>query len=351
MPVFAAQQPKSTADIAETISRATVVVAAALDDGGVSTGSGVIVESSGTTITNFHVIQGAIRIEVALANGDRYTVSGLRAVDQHRDLAILQIPAFDLTVAPLGNSNSVRLGDSVLAMGTPLGLLQNTVTKGIISAIRQADGSQLFQMDAAISKGNSGGPVVDESGSVIGISVAKFKEGESLNFAVPINYARGLVASPVAPGLALLPAPSQPAASQVAPASAAQKMTSRWFSGKVNALRLVEQSRDSLLVELPVSGDVRTLGGYIRDWRREGDSVKPLAADSSRRPHLRSTSSTSLLVPWRWRWDATSHQVLARVAVLRVIAASYVPARPADAHTRCVALEVPCGAWPRHSPK
>ncbi len=201
-----AHAQKSPSEIATEAGRGTVVIRAKRTDASLSSGSGFIADSTGVVVTNFHVVQDAEQIEIRLPNGDVYHVTGTRGVDQDRDLAVLQIPGFDLPVVKLGNSNDVKPGDRIVVIGTALGVLENTVTTGVISGIRQLEGYQLFQMDAAVSPGNSGGPVVNDRGEVIGVTVAKLKEGESLNFAVPVNYARGLLRSQMTEGLSKLTA-------------------------------------------------------------------------------------------------------------------------------------------------
>lgn len=184
---------RTTADIAADVSKATVYIETHQRNGDVLAGSGFLIDSSGTVVTNFHVVANAAQVQVRLPDAEVFRVSSVRAVDKERDLAILQIPAFGLATVAMGNSNNMRTGDRVIAIGTALGVYENTVTAGIISGIRDAAGTRVFQMDAAISPGNSGGPVVNDRGEVIGIATFREKAGESLNFAVPINYVRGML--------------------------------------------------------------------------------------------------------------------------------------------------------------
>jgi S1-C subfamily serine protease len=194
----------SPAEIIASSGPGTVVIKVQTTSGSVSTGSGFMVNPSGVVVTNFHVVEGAKKIQIRLSSGDVYDVIGIRGVDQRRDLAVLQVLGFDLPTVRLGNSNKVRTGERIVVIGTALGLLENSVTTGVVSGIRQLEGYRLFQMDAAVSPGNSGGPVVNEQGEVIAVTVGKLSEGESLNFAVPINYARGLMQGKLEDGLAKL---------------------------------------------------------------------------------------------------------------------------------------------------
>lgn len=160
---------------------------------GSTQGSGFVVDSSGRILTNHHVVRDARRVQVKTAAGDVYEHVSILAVDERRDIAILEIPGFDLPTLPLGNSDSVQVGSEVLAIGSPLGL-ENTVSTGIVSGRRQEpEGYQVLQISAPASQGSSGGPVLSREGRVIGIAVSQMRNGQNLNFAVPINYARGLL--------------------------------------------------------------------------------------------------------------------------------------------------------------
>jgi S1-C subfamily serine protease len=168
-------------------------------------GTGFLVDSGGRLLTNHHVIEGAQSIRVKLATGDLYDVVSILAVDERRDIAVLQIPGFSLPALPLGNSDSVRVGAPVILISHPLGL-ENTVTTGIVSGRRQEDdGFQLLQITAPASLGSSGGPVLSRSGEVVGMASSQMQTGQNLNFAVPINYARGLLSQATAPLAVLRP--------------------------------------------------------------------------------------------------------------------------------------------------
>lgn len=157
-------------------------------------GSGVIVNASGVIITNNHVIEGASSVSVRLTNGSTYEAKVV-AADMETDIAILKIePKETLTVAIRGDSDRVVVGEEVLAIGNPLGLLGGTVTNGIISAREREvtiDGETmvLLQHNAAISPGNSGGALFNMRGELIGIVNAKYSSSnaEGLGFAIPMN--------------------------------------------------------------------------------------------------------------------------------------------------------------------
>ncbi|HSM60335.1 MAG TPA: trypsin-like peptidase domain-containing protein [Longimicrobiales bacterium] len=156
-------------------------------------GSGFIVDPAGVILTNYHVIRDARSARVKLASGDVYEQVLVLAEDRRRDIAVLRISGFDLPTLRLGNSDSLRIGAPVVLIGSPLGL-ENTVSTGILSGRRQEpEGFQLLQITAPASQGSSGGAVLANDGRVIGIAASQLLAGQNLNFAVPVNYARGLL--------------------------------------------------------------------------------------------------------------------------------------------------------------
>jgi serine protease DegS len=169
-------------------------------------GSGVIIDEQGHIVTNHHVIAGADAIRVQLADG-RTADAKIVGRDPDTDLAVLQIDLTNLPLMPLGNSDQLRVGDVVLAIGDPLGLSQ-TVTHGIVSATsRQHLGvatlEDFIQTDAPINAGNSGGALVDTNGELVGINTANLARQlgvEGIGFAIPVNMVRGVVSEIIAKG-------------------------------------------------------------------------------------------------------------------------------------------------------
>jgi serine protease Do len=161
---------------------------------GIALGSGVIVSKEGHILTNNHVIADMDKVEVELSDG-RTEPAEIIGTDPETDIAVLKIKASNLTPLPIGDSDQVQVGQLAFAIGNPLGL-QETVTRGIISAkSRVFDDSSMgfFQTDAAINEGNSGGPLVDIRGEIIGINtrIASQTGGsQGLGFAIPSNVAR-----------------------------------------------------------------------------------------------------------------------------------------------------------------
>lgn len=172
---------------------------APLPDKALSSGSGVIVDASkGLILTNSHVIENAQTVVITLSDGRHYTAK-IIGTDKPTDIALLQITAKNLTALPIANSNQLKVGDFVAAIGSPFGLTQ-TVTSGIISALgRTTLGIENFenfiQTDAPINPGNSGGALVNVNGQLIGINTAVVAPGvgAGIGFAIPSNMARSIM--------------------------------------------------------------------------------------------------------------------------------------------------------------
>ena len=274
-------------------------------------GSGVIIDADGTILTNYHVIAGADNLEVKFADG---STASARVVgtDPGNDLAAINadVSVQKLTAAPLGDSDVARTGDPVLAIGNPFGL-EASLTEGIVSATGRtfAPGDNtrpirgMIQTDAPVNPGNSGGPLLDCQGKVIGINAAlENPTGESVNvgvaFAVPINTAKGSLSEMLAGqtvshawlGIAggdITPALAEEAdlsvqsgvyITLVSPNSPAQR------SGLLGAFR--SESEAAQGASLPTGGDVIVeadgekvstvdeLAGYLDAQKRAGDSVQ-----------------------------------------------------------------------------
>jgi S1-C subfamily serine protease len=170
-----------------------------------SLGSGFIIDEQGHVLTNYHVVKNATEIGVRLLD-DRFFEAKLVGADPKTDVALLRIELpqtstdIALPVIPLGDSQGLRVGDWVVAIGNPLGLT-STVTAGIASAIgrkgipisKEMHYQDFIQTDASINPGNSGGPLINTDGEVVGINTAISAEGQGIGFAVPINMARDIV--------------------------------------------------------------------------------------------------------------------------------------------------------------
>ena len=171
-------------------------------------GTGIIVDSNGYILTNSHVISDGQAKTVNVLFSDGSTIDGeVYWYDSQLDLAIVKVNKTGLTAAELGDSDKVQIGDISVAIGNPYGLdLAGTVTQGIISGLDRTISTSettmtgLIQTDASINSGNSGGPLLNSSGQVIGINTAKASEGEGLGFAIPINTAKPIIESIIQKG-------------------------------------------------------------------------------------------------------------------------------------------------------
>lgn len=204
----AAQTPKKPNEIAREQSKAVVVIEA-LDERGsiIGQGSGFIVTPNGAVVSNLHVVRGAASLRVKLPSGDAYKTADLVDVDEAKDIVIIKIKGFKLPSVTLGDSDKVETGDAIVAISSPEGLT-NSLSTGVISGVRRMEAHRVFQITAPISRGSSGGALFNANGEIIGIVTSLLKSGQNINFAVPINYARGMIGDQVSTSLARLQPPS-----------------------------------------------------------------------------------------------------------------------------------------------
>lgn len=170
-------------------------------------GTGIIISADGYVLTNRHVVRGVNSVQIVTSDGTRYQDVSIVGFDPSNDIAFLKVNgAQNLSVASLGDSGTVRVGQRVVAIGNSLGQFNNTVTSGIISGLGRpitassGEGSSeieslsdLIQTDAAINPGNSGGPLINMAGQVVGINTATVTTAQGLGFAIPINASKGLI--------------------------------------------------------------------------------------------------------------------------------------------------------------
>lgn len=206
--VDSARYESAITSAVESVSPAVVTVLTSLPDqqsffgtipGGQSTGSGFIISADGHIVTNNHVVEEGVAFRVILQSGEERPAE-LVGSDRFSDLAILKVEGEMPAVAILGNSDALRPGETAIAIGSPLGDFKNSVTVGVISAtgrsIETEDGYQLegmLQTDAAINQGNSGGPLVNLAGEVIGVNTMIIRGGsstvvEGMGFAIPSSH-------------------------------------------------------------------------------------------------------------------------------------------------------------------
>ena len=187
--------PHRATPLAQEALNATVYLEVERQGGQRAQGSGFFVRP-GYVATNYHVIEGAETIIARLVGTETtYTIEEIIATDEKRDLAIIKIIGGPVPQLTLGNSDEVRIGETVYAVGNPKGL-EGTVSRGIVSSMRDFGQNGIrIQIDAPISPGNSGGPVLNQKGEVIGVSVSGMQgiDAQNLNFAVPSNYLKKLL--------------------------------------------------------------------------------------------------------------------------------------------------------------
>ena len=225
-----------------------------------------------TVITNRHVIQNNVSVMVRLSSGQSLP-GRVEASTTEYDLAIVRVDSAlpSQPLLPLGTVNDVRPGQEVIAIGLALGVFQNSVTRGIISAIRRADRTVMLQTDAAINPGNSGGPLLNRQGEVIGINTMKVGgAAESLGFAVAVDHARALLGG----GRANAPiAASAQHSQQLAPAFGARSSTdiareegTKRYNQIVEAVARQGVQLDAYWNRIKTNCAVRVAPGYDREW-------------------------------------------------------------------------------------
>ena len=174
-----------------------------------SLGTGFVVDKGGLIATNLHVIAGGERLVVILPDHRQFPILEVVSHDPNVDLAIVRIAAHDLPSLALGDSEVMHAGDPIVAIGHPLGL-EDTVSNGLISAVRAIDGITVLQISAPIAPGSSGGPIFNERGEVIGVCTALLQGGQNLSFGVPSKYVRGLLDAPEPMSIAAFAAETTP---------------------------------------------------------------------------------------------------------------------------------------------
>ena len=194
-PVAALAATLSPDQIADKVLPSVVLVVAIDSEGEpIGFGSGFVI-GDGIVITNVHVIAGGYYVLAKLVNDDQiYEGEQLLAYNEEWDLAILSFGGLNAPAIRIGDSNSLRIGAPVYAVGNPEGL-EGTFSVGNVSAKRQLEGVSYIQITSPVSPGSSGGPVLDQSGKVIAVTTSQFQVGQNLNFAVPVTYLKSLIKS------------------------------------------------------------------------------------------------------------------------------------------------------------
>jgi hypothetical protein len=181
-----------TAEIAAKYSPSVVTIVA-LDQNNqpLALGSGFFINKSGDIATNHHILQGSAKAIIKTTREEKGEITEIVRDDPKLDLLVAKTSLTGKPALPLGDSDAVTVGEDIVAIGNPAGL-EGTVSRGIISGIREAEGMRFIQITAPISPGSSGGPVFNLSGMVIGVATAYVTGGQNLNFAMPVNYLKDL---------------------------------------------------------------------------------------------------------------------------------------------------------------
>jgi S1-C subfamily serine protease len=192
---------RPSAQLTVQINEKAVLTIVGTDRSGstITQGSGFILTPGGLGGTNYHVLEGVSRAAAECCDGQVFEIGSIEGVDAERDLVVFQLRQSgsetdpqDLPHIPLGSTQNLTVGQKVIVIGSPQGL-ENTVSDGILSAIREYDNVRYLQITAPISPGSSGGPVLDASGQVIGVATLQFVKGQNLNFAVAVEHLRPLL--------------------------------------------------------------------------------------------------------------------------------------------------------------
>lgn len=234
-------------------------------------GSGFVISEDGYILTNYHVVEdaytGGYEVKVMFYDGSTYTAE-IKGFDRNNDIAVLKIDAEGLNAAELGTSDSLFVGDTVYAVGNPLGELSYSMTSGMVSAtdrlITTEEGTMtMFQIDAAVNEGNSGGPVYNTSGQVVGVVTAKSNEDgtEGLGFAIPIDDAVR-IANDVISGERSLDAETGDAYLGITPADV-DSMAAQYYGFPEGAyVRTVTEGSAAEKADIKVGDIITQLDGY-----------------------------------------------------------------------------------------
>ncbi len=251
-------------------------------------------------LTNHHVVVGQSYVKLRLSDNSMLDASIL-ATSPEYDLAVLRLmqPGPEHPFLPLGTVQEVRQGQEVLAIGTPLGVFQNTVTRGIVSSLRQVDKVVVLQTDTALNPGNSGGPLIDHAGRVIGINTLSFRGSQGLNFAIAIDHARALMegrslqlafAPPAHDGMKnLLPGAGTSEADRTR-----EEGTKRYVAQLAVLARASDQMESAFATFLAYDWDGKVTGSFDRNfyalWEQGALSGGPVKGHETRAAALRQAA-------------------------------------------------------------
>lgn len=251
-------------------------------------------------ITNHHVVAGQSYVKLRLASG-QYLTALIAATAPEYDLALLRLmePGPERAFLPLGQVQAVRQGQEVFAIGTPMGVFQNTVTRGIVSSLRKLDRVVVIQTDTALNPGNSGGPLIDHAGRVVGITTMGFRGSQGLNFAVAADHAQALLdGRPL--GLAFEPAAAAEDLKGIlgvkaSEADQAREEGSKRYAGRLAAIARAADHLESAFSTFLVQGwEGKVVGRFERNfyalWEPQAMTGKPVQGYESQVKEMRQAA-------------------------------------------------------------
>lgn len=276
LPMYlSAQEVSGASSVVRSVKPAVVFIKGRTQSGDV-TGSGFLISPDGKIGTNLHVIRNLLVGAIQLDDGEVFDSFAVLSVDPRRDLAIIQIAGFDLPTVEFGNSNDVEPGQPVILLGSPQGLT-GTVTTGVVSAVRSTDaGVKIIQTDAAANPGNSGGPLLNSQGQVIGVLSSKLADSENLNFAIAVNYIRGMLNQPHSPmTLGQMREDLGGRADLFEPRTEEDSYPSLWRSLTSGFTRKLRFDGDFIYAEWVPSEEQEQRGDFqLQEFRKEADGYK-----------------------------------------------------------------------------
>jgi hypothetical protein len=312
-PGQSARGPKTATQILDENTDAIVLIVAG-GGGSLKLGSGLFVQPKGLLLTSLHIIEGMELVGVKLpSNGSVVWARNATGFDSDNDLVVLRVETAPAKSARLGDSDEVRVGEPIVVVGNPEGLEQ-TVSNGLVSAIRELGGRKLFQISAPISEGSSGSPVFNEYGEVIGVVVSSIQSGQNLNFAVPINYAKPLFERLTQEPISSLPkrnradteaGPSQNGSAEAGPTL---EETLDWLAEKVSAAgyNYCQNTGKTLgcekvHYESVEPGDCKLTFAYVAELYKDGSQTFRYSAPKVL--SLRAAGLDISVKPWAFRCD------------------------------------------------
>lgn len=301
----------TAAELFENTAPAVVLITT--DKGG---GTGFIVSPEGHIATALHIVDEATQVSVRTNTGEVFDNVRLISKDERKDIAILRIAGYNLPVLIMEDSKTVRPGQAVYAIGNPLAVnqLKATITDGIVSGIRDFGwGYQVIQISTPISAGNSGGPVVNERGRVIGMASFKIVSGANLNFAVPANYISGLLAFSKDSKQEQEWAGPSPAEANILAGGTTGGLTDYWKSSSGSMFYIKDHGDEVKVLNL-------TYPRFTYDLKWDGEIILGFIYDRNKRSVfvLQQIDDDRLRIvnfkhKKKWNWDAMSREAQKRL--------------------------------------